>query len=163
MTKSIASVCLLSMGMSVAPIPTAAQAPSVTGSAAVADTIARLFGGIAEATRALDLDRLLAYYEESDALTYVAQGKITRSYSAFRDLVRTQLGGLSGAELTFLDTYVDVLSKDAAVATATYNLTARLPDGGSLRTTGTYMCIYVRHEDGWRVRYSAHTFPARQG
>jgi uncharacterized protein (TIGR02246 family) len=133
--------------------------PTVTGSPAIADTIARLFTGIAEATTTLDLDRLLAYYEESDALTYVAQGRVTRSYDAFREVLHTQLGGLEAADLRWQDTYVDVLSSDVAVATATYAFTATLPDGRSVRTTGTYMCIYVRQDGRWRVRYSTHTFP----
>jgi ketosteroid isomerase-like protein len=159
MTKYLTAACILCGGLSLTTIPSSAQMPTVTGSPAIADTIAQLFAGIAEATSALDFDRLLGYYEESDALTYVAQGQVIRSHDAFSKVLDTQLRGLVGADLRWLETYVDVLSSDVAVATATYAFTALLPDGGSLRTTGTYMCIYVLREGRWQVRYSSHTFP----
>jgi ketosteroid isomerase-like protein len=162
MTRNLVAVCVLYGGLGLTAIPASAQTRTVTGSPATADTIAQLFAGIAEATTALDLDRLLAYYEESDALTYVAQGRVIRSHATFSDVLNAQLRGLSGADLRWLDTYVDVLSSDAAVATATYEFTATLPTGDSVRTTGTYMCIYVRRDGGWQVRYSAHSFPQRR-
>jgi len=162
MTKCLTVACILCGGLGLTTAPVSTQVPAVTGSPAVADTIAQLFAGIAEATTALDFDRLLAYYEDSDALTYVAQGQVIRSHGVFRDVLDAQLRGLGRADLRWLDTYVDVLSSDVAVATATYEFTATLPDGGSVRTTGTYMCIYVRREGRWQVRYSAHSFPQRR-
>ncbi len=143
-------------------VRTSAQARAVTGSPAIADTVAQLFTGIGEATTALDLDRLLSYYEDTEALTYVARGRITRSRAAFADLLDTQLRGLAGADLRWRDIYVDVLSDDVATATATYEFTATLPDGRVIPTAGTYMCIFVRREGRWLVRHSTHTFPASQ-
>lgn len=90
----------------------------------------------------------------------MARGQVTRSYGAFSALVRRQIGDLAGADLRWVDTYVDVLTADAAVATATYRFTAALPDGNSVQTRGTFTCVFVRHDDRWLVRYSEHTFPA---
>ena len=162
MAKYLTAACILCGGLGLTTMPGSAQMPTVTGSPAIADTITQLFAGIAEATTALDVDRLLAYYEKSEGLTYVAQGRVIRSHDAFSDVLDAQLRALRGADLRWLDTYVDVLSGDVAVATATYEFTATLPDGGSVPTTGTYMCIYVRREGRWQVRYSAHSFPPRQ-
>lgn len=162
MTKYLTAVCILCGGLSITTIPSSAQMHTVTGSPAIADTIAQLFAGIPEATTALDVGRLLSYYEESDALTYVAQGQVIRSHDAFSEVLDAQLRGLVGADLRWRDTFVDVLSSNVAVATATYAFTALLPDGGSVRTTGTYMCIYVRREGRWQVRYSAHSFPQQR-
>ena len=159
MTKYLATACIVLGGFSATPAVGSAQVPTVTGQRAIADTIARLFSSIAEATSAQDIDRLLGYYEESEALTYVAQGRVIRSHEAFSEVLDAQLRGLSGADLRWLETYVDVLSNDVAVATATYEFTATLPDGNSVQSTGTYMCIYVREEGSWRIRYSAHSFP----
>lgn len=154
--------CLLCASLCSTTVAASAQAPVVTGSPAIADTVARLFTGIAEATSTLDIDRLMTYYDDSEALTYVARGEVTRSRVAFEDLVNAQLGGLSGATLRWLNRYVDVLSNEVAVVTATYELTVMLPDGGTAGTTGTYMCIFVRHGGRWQVRYSAHSFPPQQ-
>jgi len=140
--------------------PLAAQTATVTGPSATAQAVLEQFNGIAQATNALNLDRLLGYYEQSGALTYVARGRVTRSYQAFSELVRTQLGGLSAADLRLIDTYVDVLSPDVAVATATYTFTASFPSGSSVQTRGTFTCVFVHTAGRWLVRYSEHTFPA---
>ena len=162
MTKSLCATCILYAGLVLSPPPTHAQIRTATDSLAVADTIRRLFTEIAEATNALDIDRLLGYYAEDDALTYVAQGRVTRSKAAFGNLLDAQLRALAAADVRWRDVYIDVLSDDVAVATATYELSATFPDGGSVRTTGTYMCLYVRQEGRWEIRYSTHTFPPRQ-
>lgn len=159
--RCLTASCLLCVGLVLTTTPGRAQLPTVAGSPAIADTVARLFAEVAEATTALDVDRLLGLYESTDALTYVAQGRVTRSRRAFADLLDTQLRGLAEADLQWLETYVDVLSDDVAVATATYDFTARLPDGTSLQTTGTYMCLFVRRDGRWLIRYSSHTFPPR--
>lgn len=162
MMKYFSALCVLGSGLMLTATPGRAQRPTVTGSPAIADTITQLFAEIADVTTTLDVDRLLAFYEASDALTYVAQGRVTRSQAAFANVLHSQLRGLAGADLRWLDTYVDVLSSDVAVATATYEFTVTLPEGGSVRTTGTYTCIYVRQAGRWQIRYSVHTFPPRQ-
>jgi ketosteroid isomerase-like protein len=162
MTRHLTAACILCGSLGLNAATASAQAPTVTGSPAIADTVAHLFAGIADATNDLNLDRLLAYYDDSEALTYVAQGRVIRSRAAFGDLLEAQLRGLAGADLRFLDTYVDVLSDDVAVVTATYEFDATLPDGRVVPTAGTYTCLFVRHDGRWQVRHSSHTFPASQ-
>ena len=159
MIRRFAAIPLWCTVVSLTTVSVHAQVREVSGSSAIADTITLLFADMAEATTALDVDRILTHYADSDALTYVARGRVTRSRAAFAALVRAQLGGLASANLRWLDTYVDVLSDDVAVATATYELTVRLPDGTSVQTAGTYMCIYVRQGERWLIQYSSHTFP----
>jgi ketosteroid isomerase-like protein len=162
MRKYLAAASVV-VGIGLTTSPSAAQVVSATGQRAIADTVTQLFSGIAAATNSLDLDRLLGYYEATEELTYVARSRVTRGYAAFTRLVHDQFGGLRGADLTFRDTYVDVLSDEVAVATATFQFTASFPDGGSGQSTGVYICIFVRTEGGWKVRYSAHTFPQTSG
>jgi ketosteroid isomerase-like protein len=159
MTRCITAACVVAGFMSLGSPPSAAQGPTITGDRAIADTVTQLLSGIASATSSLDLDRLRDYYERSEAVTYVAQGRVVRSYGAFSGILNAQLGGLRAADLRWGDTYVDVLGQDVAVATATYELTAIFPDGDSARSSGTYTCIFVRGDAGWRVRHSAHSFP----
>jgi hypothetical protein len=130
---------------------------------AIMDTVGQLFNGIAEATSALELDRLLGYYRQSDDMTYVARGQVNRSYENHQEMVNTQFGGLAEAQLEWLSTYVDVLSRDVAVVTATYDFTATLPSGRDLGSAGTFMCIYVLSDGRWQIQYASHTFPAAAG
>lgn len=162
MLRHLTAAFLLCAGLGLTSVPAAAQKAAVTGSPAVADTVAHLFAGIADATNALDIERLLGYFEDSDALTYVARGRVIRSYAAFADIIDAQLRGLAAADLKFLDTYVDVLTDDVAIATATYEFSATLRDGRVFPTTGTYTCVVVHANGGWKIRYSSHTFPTSQ-
>lgn len=161
--KCITGVGIVAGGLGLAAAAGVAQTATITGDRAIGDTVTQLFSEIAEATNSLDLDRLLEYYENTEALTYVARGRVTRSHDAFGRMIREQFEGLSGADLRFHHTYVDVLSADVAVATATYEFTASFPNGGSAQSAGTYTCMYVRTDGGWKVRYSIHTFPRASG
>ena len=143
--------------------PPAEQPLTLDERAAIADTVGQLFNGIAEATSALELDRLLGYYQQSEDFTYVARGQVNRSYETHQEMVNTQFGGLAGADLEWLSTYVDVLSRDVAVVTATYEFSATVPSGRSVGSAGTFMCIYVQSDGRWQIQYSSHTFPAGTG
>ncbi len=159
--RTIASIFLAALALGCNP-PTE-QPMTSDERAAIADTVGQLFDGIAEATNTLDLDRLLGLYRESDDLTYVAAGRVSRSYETHQELVEAQFGGLAGAQLEWLGTYVDVLSRNVAVVTATYEFTATLPSGRTAGSAGTFMCIYVLHDGSCQIQYSSHTFPAATG
>ena len=130
---------------------------------AIANRVGQLFDEIPATTNSLQLDRLLSFYRESDELTYVAGGRVTRSYGAFADIMDAQFGGVVGANLHWLDTHIDVLSRDVAVATANFEFTATLAAGNEAQSSGTYMCIYVLRDGNWRIQYSAHSFPQGRG
>jgi uncharacterized protein (TIGR02246 family) len=125
----------------------------------LADEVGQLFNQIPKATNALDFERLLGYYRESDDLTYVALGRVTHSFAAFSDIMDAQFGGVTEANLQWLDTYVDVLSREVVVATANFEFTAGLEGGNTAQSEGTYTVIYVLRDGKWGIEYSAHTFP----
>ena len=130
---------------------------------AIANRVGQLFNEIPQTTNALQFDRLLSYYRESDELTYVANGRVIRSHEAFADIMDAQFGGVVEAELRWLDIHVDVLSRDVAVATASFEFTATLEAGNTAQSAGTYMCIYVLRDGDWKIQYSAHSFPPARG
>jgi uncharacterized protein (TIGR02246 family) len=126
---------------------------------AVADTVGRLFDQVREATNALDLDRLLGLYRHSDDLMYIAQGRVTRSYDAYEQIVHAQFDPVAEANLQWLHTSIDVLTRDVAIATAAFQFTAVLPDGNMASSTGTYTAVYSLRDGEWKIDYSIHTFP----
>ena len=69
------------------------------------------------------------FHRDSDALTYVARGQVTRTYPAFENLVHTQFRGIAEADLQWKDTYVDVLARDVATAIATYEFNPGIKGG----------------------------------
>ena len=151
--------CLLLAGLIVGCQPTSDSVPNADERNAIADTVSQLFDEIAEATNALEFDRLLGNYRASDDLTYVARGQVTRSHESFADLVDAQFRGVTEADLRWIDTHIDVLTSTVAVATTTYEFTAVLETGDTVQSAGTFMCIYVARDGEWKVDYSAHSFP----
>jgi hypothetical protein len=130
---------------------------------AIANRVSQLFDEIPRTTNALQFDRLLSHYRESDELTYVAGGRVTRSHGAFADIMDAQFRGVVESDLRWLDIHIDVLSRDVAVATATFEFTAALAAGNTAQSAGTYMCIYVLRNGDWEIQYSAHSFPPGRG
>ena len=163
MTSPRMIACIFLATLALGCNPPAEQPMTSDERAAIAEEVHQLFNGIAEATNALDLDRLLGYYRQSDDLTYVAQGRVNRSYETHQEMVNTQFGGLAGSELEWLSAYVDVLSRDVVVVTATYEFNATLPSGRSIGSAGTFSCIYVLGDGVWQIHHSSHTFPAATG
>ena len=159
MTSSRFAIYFLLLILTVSCRPASDHVLSVAERQAVADTVTQLFNGIAEATNALDFGRLLSFYRESEDLTYVAQGRVTRSHAAFAGLVAAQFRGVTGADLRWIDTYVDVLARDVAVATTTYELTAVVEARDTVQSAGTFMGIYVLRDGEWQIEYAAHSFP----
>jgi hypothetical protein len=126
---------------------------------AIAEEVEHLFNQIPEATNALEFERLLGFYRETDRLTYVALGRVTRSFEAFSGLMDTQFGGVAEANLRWLDTNIDVLSRDVVVATAIFEYEAGFEGGETAQSEGTYTVVYVLRGGQWGIEYSGHTFP----
>jgi len=139
--------------------PASQQLHTAEGEGAIADTVGALFDQIADAVNALEFDRLLGYYREGDDLTYLAGGQITRSHQAFSAIMDAQFGGAVEADLRWLEKYIDVLGRDVAVATATFDFKMVLQTGDTTRSSGTYAATYVRRDGQWKIEHSGHTFP----
>lgn len=140
------------------PAPEEPLTPSEVAS--IAETVGERFEEIATATNGLDFDRLLGFYSPRDDLTYVARGRVTRSYAAFAELVRAQFTGVSGAALDFSEKHVDVISREVAVVTAQYQFSATLDTGDTAGSSGTFTCVYVLRDGVWWIQHSSHTFLA---
>jgi uncharacterized protein (TIGR02246 family) len=148
----LALICLSCRAASQQPLSAEEQV-------AIADTVDALFEQIPAATNALEFDRLLGYYRDSEDLTYVAAGRITRTHEAFSAIMDGQLGGAAEADLRWLEKNIDVLSRDVAIATADFEFTMVLQTGDTARSSGTYTAVYVRRDGQWKIEYSVHTFP----
>lgn len=128
--------------------------------AEIAQAVGDLFAEVATATSNLQLHRLLDHYRESEDLTYVARGRVTRSFGPFSELFDAQFRGISGAQLEFSNEHIDVLSRNAVVVTAEFKFTATLETGDAGGSSGTFTCIYVLRDGAWKIQHSSHTFPA---
>ncbi len=127
--------------------------------ARIAEAVGERFEEIATATNNLEFERLLGFYSRRDDLTYVARGRVTRSYDAFAELLRSQFSGVASATLRFSEKHVDVLSRDVVVVTAPYQFSATFDTGGTAGSSGTFTCVFVLRDGMWEIQHSSHTFP----
>jgi ketosteroid isomerase-like protein len=130
--------------------------------AAIAQTVSARFNEVAEATNTLDFTRLLALYQESDELTYVSAGRIFRTHATMAGLIDSQFRGLATADLRWIEKHVDVLARDVAVVTSTYEFEGTLETGGTIGSAGTFTCVFVLRDGVWEIQHSSHTFPQDQ-
>lgn len=94
-----------------------------------------------------DIDAFMRGYWNSDKLVFASGDNVTRGWQPTLDRYKkTYATRAAMGTLTFSDTEVTVLSKDAAVVLGSWSL-AREKDNPK----GKFTLIFRRMKDGWRI------------
>lgn len=131
--------------------------------AEVADSLTQLVMRLAETWNAGDEEGYLNCYLADSTFTFAAYGTITRGWAAFADTVRMHRNELAQSTVTYEQMYVDVLSPDYGVVTATFNWSAVDTTGTQQQMRGTYTTLMSRTAGGWKVINVAESFPPVEG
>ena len=132
--------------------------------AAIADEIAALHAEAAEAIRARDVDGWLAYFENTDELTFtscVENGAVAayRSWSARADTTYAHYGAIASMDrFDWGDLHTRVLAPNVAVVTTTYEAVATDTAGFSFAGNATWVAVWVRTDGGWKMANVAETW-----
>lgn len=122
---------------------------------AIADTLSALV------TRAYDLskpdapDRLLSLYPDSGRIISASGGRVT----ATRDTLASEIRGfwqrvgqnMQGPKFVLGSTYVDVITRDAAVMTLTYSIPHLTPRNTPHVVTGAWTMLWRRQGGRWMI------------
>ncbi len=122
---------------------------------AIADTLRALV------TRAYDFSQpdapkaLLTLYPDSGRVISAVGGRVTTT----RDALQTEITGfwqrvgqnMSGPKFEMGSSYVDVLTRDAAVMTFTYNIPHRTPAGAGHTIGGAWTALWRREGGRWTI------------
>lgn len=94
-----------------------------------------------------DIDGFMAYYRQSDALTFQSGGRRTHGWSEVLARYKKNYAAGKMGKLDFTDLSVQLLSRDAAYVLGRFRLDF---DGGKPQE-GVFTLIFRRMKDGWRI------------
>lgn len=106
-----------------------------------------------------EYDRYMNYYSRNDHFTFAANGKITRTWSAFSDTVKVHTYPLRKSEVKVLKQYIDIIERDLVIVTELFDWSAIYKSDKVENMRGTYTTIYAKRNDEWKIIYVAESFP----
>jgi len=119
--------------------------------AEVADSLAQLIHRLADTWNANQEDAYLDCYLADSTFTFAVNGSLIRGWNAFGDTVRAHRAALVQSTVEYDRIYVDVLSADHGVVTATFDWSSVDTAGTQQRFRGTYTTVMSRTAVGWKV------------
>ena len=132
-----------------------AQPPNDAERAAIADTLRRIVAAAYDFSRPDVVARLLSLYPERGRVVSAAAGRVTTSRDTLARELTTfwQNIGQNMREPRWVwdTTYVDVLSRDAAVLTGVYHIPHRTPRGEPHVIGGAWTAVFVRRGGRWVI------------
>ncbi len=126
----------------------------------IAENVKKLALKCAEVFRTLEQEPYMNYYLNSNRFTFVMNGQTTRSYSSFYDLVNSSMNNLQEAEVEFTELYVDVYSREHAIAHGPFKWTAIDQDGKLEEAMGHMSFVYILSKGEWKIAFASEYFPS---
>jgi hypothetical protein len=129
--------------------------PSVAEGEAIADTLTRLMSEAYDFSRPGVRERLLSLYPDSGRVISAAAGRVTTDRTELDSAIGTfwQYVGqnMRDPQWVWHDVHVDVLSRDAAVVTASYTIPHHTPAGRPHTIAGAWTAVFQRRNGRWVV------------
>jgi len=111
------------------------------------------------AIAALDVDRHLDFYANSDDFTVAVYGAVHRSFPTWAEMARAGFSEIESVEdCAFSDEVVQVLAPNVAIFTADFGCTGTAVGGGPL-VGHTVTAVMVRLDGEWKCVNFSETFP----
>ena len=109
---------------------------------------------------AVDIDRHLEFYANSEDFTVTMQGEVLRSFSTWADGVRTAFSQFESIEsCAFADEVTQVLAADIAVFTADFGCTGTASGGDPLVLDHTVTAVMEKQDGEWKCVNFSETYP----
>jgi ketosteroid isomerase-like protein len=130
--------------------------------AEIAEELTRLYAESVSPINQLDAEGWLSYFQDSEDLTFAANGGFFKSYSAFADTVRAHWAPLASGEIDWGNLNIQVLAPNVAVVTSVFNYAGTDTTGGTVSVSGTWTAVWVEQDGDWKTVNVAETFPAAE-
>ena len=127
---------------------------------AVAQEVAHAYDAYAAAVRTLDADACLRLFQQGDDLTFAENGAVTRSWSGVADVVRRTwplFASVTSFNWGKLNT--QVLTRDVAVVTATFDFAGTDTTGAAVEFHGLATHVWLNTDGGWKIVNGTETYP----
>lgn len=122
---------------------------------AIADSLSALVTDAYDFTKPDATSRLLALYPDSGRVISAAGGRVTSTRAALRSEIESfwqRVGqNMQGPRFLLGSSYVDVITRDAAVMTFAYSIPHQTPDGRPHVVTGAWTTFWRREGGRWQI------------
>jgi ketosteroid isomerase-like protein len=121
----------------------------------IADSLESLVRGAYDLSRADAPQRLLSLYPDSGRIISASAGHVTKTRTALDSAIRVFWDGvgrnMQSPEFRIGSSYVDVLTRDAAVMTFSYSIPHTTPMGRSHTVSGAWTMLWRRQHGRWMI------------
>lgn len=151
-------------GLAAAALLLACQPAELTDAerTAVEGEIRQLYADQATMLSNLDVEGWGAQFEESEGFLLAVHGG-TQSYAELMEQMRTTWPGYSDPQFSWGDLYIQVLARDIACVTSTWEWAATDAEGVREESAGTWTAVLVKRADAWKIATAAETYSLPEG
>ncbi len=150
----VAGACAAAM-MSMLTACTDPLRVSPTDRRAIADTLSALVTNAYDLSKPDPAARLLSLYPDSGRIISAVAGRVTTT----RDTLAGEIAGfwqrvgrnMQNPRFVLGSTYVDVITRDAAVLTLVYSIPHTTPQGTPHTVSGAWTMLWRRENGRWRI------------
>lgn len=125
----------------------------------IAQELTQVYAESLEPINQLDQEGWLSFYQDSEDLTFAANGTFFKSYSAFADTLSAHWAELASGDLDWGNLNIQVLAPNVAVVTTAFDYTGTDNAGAVMSVSGTWTAVWVKEAGSWKMVNVAETFP----
>lgn len=112
-----------------------------------------------QADKSRDVDAFFAFILDSDKGPIIQDGRLFKTRSEALEVVRSGFQGITQIDRRYDQTYVTVLSPEAALLSARGSVTATLSDGRTLGGPFAVSLVFVLRDGQWKVLHGHYSAP----
>ena len=124
----------------------------------IAQAVEERFVDYVDAMKKMDLVRMLNFWADKEGFVVASDGLLAVGYDSFANRMREFISNT--AEVTsfeFWNPHVYVLSNDAASLSNEFEWSLIDKDGNKVNAKGSYMYVFKKFDEVWKVVHSAGT------
>lgn len=127
--------------------------------AAIEKAVLAVHAEMAEAEKALDAEKFFSYIPDFDKGLVIQDGTVFKTRQEALDTVKAGFQGISGVKRMYDQTYVTVISPEAALLTARGTSSVTLSDGRILSGPFAVSSLFVLRDGQWKLLHGHYSLP----
>lgn len=127
--------------------------------AAIEKAVLAVHAEMAEAEKALDAEKFFSYIPDFDKGLVIQDGTVFKTRQEALDTVKAGFQGISGVKRMYDQTYVTVISPEAALLTARGTSSVTLSDGRILNGPFAVSSLFVLRDGQWKLLHGHYSLP----
>ncbi len=127
---------------------------------AIEKAVLEVHAKIAEAEKNRDMDKFFSFIVDFDKGCIIQDGTLFKTRKEALDVVKAGFQGLSKVERKYDQTYVTVISPEAALVTGTGTVSVTTSDGQTLGGPFAVSMVFVVRDGQWKLLQGHYSTPS---